>query len=96
MVLTFELKTTEQCFSVVANPLDSECFLVVLLYKVMVLTFFSKSYGMTKQMKATENYLPVVMLITLYKGLSLFSLYDYSNKALQGCFPVQGYLFLSI
>ena len=48
-----------------------------MLYKV-VLTFESeeKSYGVTIQMKATEQYFPVILFITLYKVVLTFESVD--------------------
>ena len=44
----------------------------------MVLTFESveKSYGVTIQMKATEQYFPVILFITLYKLVLTFESVD--------------------
>ena len=45
-----------------------------------------KSYGVTIQMKATEQYFPVVLFIMLYKGVLTFESmdeilkHDHSNK----------------
>ena len=49
-----------------------------MLYKV-ILTFKSawmKSYGVTIQMKATEQYFPVVLVIMLYKVVLTFESVD--------------------
>ena len=48
-----------------------------------------KSYGMTIQMKATEQYFPVVLFIMLYKVVLTFEsvdkiLCDHSNKTFFG------------
>ena len=46
-----------------------------------------KSYSMTIQMKATEQYVPVVLFIMLYKVVLTFESvdeilqYDYSNES---------------
>ena len=46
-----------------------------------------KSYGVTIQMKATEQYFPVVLFITLYKVVLTFESmdeilkYDHSNES---------------
>ena len=51
--------------------------LLILLYKV-VLTFESveKSYGVTIQMKSTEQYFPVVLFIMRYKVVLTFESVD--------------------
>ena len=57
-----------------------------MLYKV-VLTFESVDESVTIQMKATEQYFPVVLFIMLYKVVLTFESvdeilkYDYSNES---------------
>ena len=70
--------------------------LFILLYKV-VLTFESveKSYGVTIQMKATEQYFPVILFILLYKVVLTFESVEKSYgvtiqmKASEKYFPVR-------
>ena len=46
-----------------------------------------KSYGVTIQVKATEKYFPVVLLIILHKVvLTIFRWYCLSLHISQGCF----------
>ena len=59
-----------------------------MLYKmVLILSLCMKSYGVTIQMKATEQYSPVVLFIMLYKVVLTFeSVYeilwcDHSNES---------------
>ena len=62
--------------------------LLILQYKV-VLTFESveKSYGVTIQMKSTEQYFPVMLFILLYKVVLTFECVneilwcDHSNES---------------
>ena len=50
------------------------------------MSLWMKSYGVTIQMKATEQYFPVVLFIMLYKGVLTFASLDeilkrdHSNK----------------
>ena len=57
-----------------------------------------KSYGVTIQIKVTEQYLPVVLLIILYKvyllRLQMKSWCDHSVKATEQYFPVVLFIML--
>ena len=47
--------------------------LFIMLYKVVLtLSLWMKSYSVTIQMKATEQYFPVVLFIMLYKVVLKF------------------------
>ena len=75
--------------------------LLILLYKV-VLTFESveKSYGVTIQMKSTEQYFPVMLFILLYKVVLTFESVEKSYgvtiqmKASEKYFPVVLFIML--
>ena len=59
-----------------------------------------KSCDVTIQMKATEQYFPVVLFITLYKVVLTFESvdeilwYDHSNEASEQYFPVVLFIML--
>ena len=65
--VTIQMKATEQYFPVV---------LFVMLYKVVLLSLWMKSYCVTIQMKATERYFPLVLFIMMFKVVLTFESVD--------------------
>ena len=64
------------------------------------MSLWMKSYGVTIQLKATEQYFPVVLFIMLYKLVPAFESVDeilkfnYSKKATEQYFPVVLFIML--
>ena len=47
-----------------------------MLYKVVLTIEILKSYGLTIQMKAIEQFFPVVLFVMLYKAVLIFEFVD--------------------
>ena len=97
MLLYTNWVTTKGAYSETADPRQRHSSTVLRPY---LLSLWMESYSVTIQMKATEQYFPVVLFITLYKVIRTFEFGWNPNvtiqmKATEQYFPVVLFIMLN-